>query len=95
MKKYIRANPDTDPYTSITKATSSLVSLWDLIGEERPDKPGKMLELEANSEMNIPSYAEREIKWDSGKEGTPIVEVDLTADSPEESSSEINVVTGK
>ena len=42
-----------------------------------------------------PSSAEREVDCDSRKEGTPIVKRDHTADSPEESSPEANVVTGR
>ena len=41
------------------------------------------------------NLAEREINCDSRKWGTPINEVDLTAESPEESCPKVIVVTGR
>ena len=52
-----------------------------------------MLELEAHSEMVSPKAEEKEIDCVYRNEGTPIVKVDLTADSPKESSPEVSVVT--
>ena len=93
MDKYIKANTGTGTSSSTYEEKPNLILFWDLIGSERPDKPGKKLELEAHSEMVSPKAEEKEIDCVYRNEGTPIIEVNLTADSPKESSPEVSVVT--
>ena len=61
-----------------------------LIGLERLDRPGTMLELDAYSEMISPNAEEN---CSDETDRVPIVEVDLTADSPEENSQEVSLVS--
>ena len=71
------------------KETQKLVSFWDLIGTERSDKPKTMTELEAQTEMVSPSTP----KENEGSGSTPMVEVDLTAESSREDDQEISVLS--
>ena len=82
IDKYIKANPEKVSSTPTDKAALRFISLWDSMWAERPDKLGNKLELQVNSEKISPNSAERELNYDSRNDGTPIVEVDLTADSP-------------
>ena len=73
------------------KEIHKLVSFWNSIGTERPDKPKTMMELEAQTEMVSLSTP----KETEGSGTTPIVEVDLTADISREDDQEISVVSRK
>ena len=71
------------------KEIPKLVSFWDLVGLEGSDRPKTMLKLEAQTEMVSPKTTENCV--DESKKLT-IVDVDLTADSPEEDDHELSVV---
>ena len=66
-----------------------------LVGSEKPEEPGNMPELEAYSEMVRPNAEEKVTDCVYRNEGNAIAEVDLTADSPEENSPELSVLTGR
>ena len=72
------------------KERSQLVSFYDLVGFERSEKPKTILELEAQTQMVSPNAIETCVNQ---VEGMPIVEVDITADIPDEEDHDVNVVS--
>ena len=55
------------------------------MGTERKDNSRSMIELEAQTEMQSRAQQNQEVDNDSKEYRSPIVEVDLTAESPSES----------
>ena len=84
VDRYIKPNRESGTSSSSPLAAmTKLISFWDLMGAERKDNPRSMLELEAQTEMQSRAQHDQEIDKYSKKYLSPIVEVDLTAESPE------------
>ena len=64
------------------------------MGAERTDNPRSMLELEAQTELENRAQQDREIDINAKDYKPPIVEVDLTAESPSD-SPEVSVIGKK
>ena len=91
MYRYIKHNKETGtssgrPLVAMTK----LISFWDLMGAERKDNPRSGLELKAQTEMQSRAQQDQEVDNSSKGYRSPIVEVDLTAESPE-----VSVIRGR
>ena len=71
-----------------------LVSFWDLMCAERKDNPKNMIELEAQSEMQSRDQQEQDVNDETISQRTPIIEVDLTAESLSE-RPEVSVIGEK
>ena len=76
---------------SANSAASNLISFWDLMGAKKSDNPKSLLELEARTVLE--NRGRREQDWETNvqREKPPIVEMDLTAESPSE-SPEVSVI---
>ena len=61
------------------------MSFWDLIGAEKSDNPKSLLELEARTVLDDRNKCDQTLETNTQKENPPIIEVDLTAESPSES----------
>ena len=72
------------------KEKPKLVSFWEIVGLEGSEKPKTMLDLEAQTQMASPNAIENCI---DENEGIPIVDLDLTADSPDKNDHAVNVVS--
>ena len=67
------------------------MSFCDLMGAEKTDNPKSLLELEARTTLEDRSRREQELETNVQREKPPIIEVDLTAESPSE-SPEVSVI---
>ena len=93
VNRYIKPKGQRE-ISSASPVATKLSSFWDLMGAEKSDNPKSMLELEARTVME--SSGKREQDFDTNAQGDkpPIVEVDLTAESPSE-SPEVSVIGKK
>ena len=71
--------------TSANSAETNLISFWDLMGAEKSNNPKNLLELEARTVLEDRNRREQDWEKNVQKEKPPIIEVDLTAESPSES----------
>ena len=77
--------------TSANSAETNLISFWDLMGAEKSDNPKSLLELEARTVLEDRSRREQDLETNVQREKPPILELDLTAESPSE-SPEVSVI---
>ena len=82
VDRYIKPNRESGTLSaSPLAAMTKLISIWDLMGVERKDNSRSMLELEAQTEMQSRVQHDQEIDRNSKGYKSPIVELDLTAES--------------
>ena len=67
------------------------MSFCDLMGAEKTDNPESLLELEPRTTLEDRSRREQELETNVQREKPPILEMDLTAESPSE-SPEVSVI---
>ena len=71
--------------TPANSAETNLISFWDLTGAEKSENPKSLLELEARTVLEDRNRREQDLETNVQREKPPILEVDLTAESPSES----------
>ena len=70
----------------------TLMSFWDLMGAEKSDNPKSLLELEARTVLDDRNKRDQTLETNTQRENhPPIIEVDLTAESPSE-SPEVSII---
>ena len=82
VDRYIKPKRQTEISTA-SPVAAKLISFWDVMRAERTDNPRSMLELEAQTVMMSIAQHEQEFDINAKEDKPPIVEVDLTAESPE------------
>ena len=70
---------------------TTLMSFWDLMGAEKSDNPKSLLELEARTVLDDRNKRDQTLETNTQRENPPIIEVDLTAESPSE-SPEVSII---
>ena len=70
---------------------TTLMSFWDLMGAEKSDNPKSLLELEARTVYDDRNKRDQTLETNTQRENPPIIEVDLTAESPSE-SPEVSII---
>ena len=70
---------------------TTLTSFWDLMGAEKSDNPKSLLELEARTVLDDINRRDQTLETNTQRENPPIIEVDLTAESPSE-SPEVSII---
>ena len=70
---------------------TTLMSFWDLMRAEKSDNPKSLLELEARTVLDGRNKRDQTLETNTQRENPPIIEVDLTAESPSE-SPEVSII---
>ena len=93
VNRYIKPKGQKD-IASANSAATKLISFWDLMGAEKSDNPKSLLELEARTVLEERDRQIQDFETNVQREKPPIVEVDITAESPSE-SQEVSVIGTK
>ena len=93
VNRYIKPKGQKE-IASANSAATKLISFWDLMGAEKSDNPKSLLELEARTVLEERGREIQDFETNVQREKPPIVEVDLTAESPSE-SPEVSVIGTK